>query len=143
MICIDASVAVKWVFPEEHSAQAIALAAMSDRTGERMVGPTLLPIELTNTIRRRMLRFAFSLAEGIEVLSQFHAFGVTIMSPAGLSERALALADRYQLPAVYDAHYIALAQLLGCVLWTNDQRLLRALGGKMPFVKWIGDYPHE
>jgi predicted nucleic acid-binding protein len=37
-------------------------------------------------------------------------------------------------------HYIALAELLGATLWTADQRLLRALSGRLPFVRWIADY---
>lgn len=76
----------------------------------------------------------------MRLLNQFLAFPVTVLSPAVLSEEALTLACSHNLLAVYDAHYIALAQLLKCDLWTADQRLLRVLGGKLPFVKWIGDF---
>ncbi len=140
MICVDASLAAKWLFPEEHSERALALAADSARGGQRMVGPTLLPIEVTNIVRQRMLRDSLSLDEAVGLLHQFFAFSVTIAAPTALQERALALAVAYNLPAVYDAHYVALADLLGCELWTSDRRLLRALGGKLPFVRWIGDY---
>lgn len=34
-------------------------------------------------------------------------------------EITLALAEAYDLPAVYDAYYLALAQLLRCSLWTQ------------------------
>ncbi len=50
------------------------------------------------------------------------------------------LADEHDLPAVYDAHDIALAELLGTTLWTAGQRLLRALGGRLAFVRSIADY---
>jgi len=33
-----------------------------------------------------------------------------------------------------------MAQPYGCSLWTDDQRLLRLLGDRLPFVRWIGDY---
>lgn len=141
MICVDASVAAKWIFLEDFSEQAIALAADCAAAGEPIFGPVLLPLEITNTIRRRMLRDRLGLAEARVLLDLFSAFSVTIAELGGLSEQALALADSYGLPAVYDAYYIALAQLLGCDYWTNDRRLLHALGGKLPFVKWIGDYP--
>ena len=50
------------------------------------------------------------------------------------SDKALALLS------VNDAHYLALAQNLGCDLWTDDQRLINSLAGRLPSLKWIGDY---
>lgn len=140
MICVDASLAAKWIFPEDFSDKALAMVTECAEIGERMVAPPLLSIEVTNIIRQRMLRNHLTLDEAKKLLEQFFGFATTIASPAGLSETALTLADAHNLPAVYDAHYLALAQLLGCDLWTDDQRLLRALGGKLTFVKWIGDY---
>ena len=40
----------------------------------------------------------------------------------------------------YDAHYLALSQLLGREFWTADQRLLRQVQGALPFVRWLGDF---
>ena len=51
-----------------------------------------------------------------------------------------ASADAFGLPAAYDSQYVALAQFLGCDLWTDDQRLLRDLAGRLSFVTWIGDH---
>ena len=63
-----------------------------------------------------------------------------MQAPETLYDRALVLADQYRLPAVYDAHYVALSELLNATLWTADRRLLRALGGRLPYVHWIADY---
>ena len=46
----------------------------------------------------------------------------------------------HELAAVYDAHYVALAQMLGCSLWTADRNLVNAVQEKLPFVRWIGEY---
>jgi predicted nucleic acid-binding protein len=140
MICVDASMALKWVFAEEHSDKALALVVAAGQTGERLVAPPLLPIEVTNAIRQRMRRESLPLQEALENLERFLQFDVTLLSPAGLYRGALVLADTYELPAAYDAHYVALAQMLSCELWTNDRRMLNLLQGKLGFVKWIGDY---
>jgi predicted nucleic acid-binding protein len=58
-----------------------------------------------------------------------------------LHERALLLADDYKLPAAYDGYYVALAENLGCDLWTADERLLRRLSGRAPFVKALAVFP--
>jgi predicted nucleic acid-binding protein len=141
MICVDASLAVKWVLPEEFSDRALALVTNSMRIGEPLVAPSLLPIEVTNILRRRMVREGLSLTLAHELLDHFLSFPVRIQAPAELHRQALVVADTLELPAVYDAHYVALAQYLHCDLWTDDRRLLRIAGDRLPFVRWLGDYP--
>jgi predicted nucleic acid-binding protein len=146
MICIDASVAAKWVFEEEYSQQAVALAEDCRKTRQRLVGPALLPVEVSNVVRLRISRDGLSLADAEDALERFLAFSValrpnTSREQEALYVRALRLAVEHDLPAVYDAQYIALAETLGCTLWTDDRRLLRLLGGRVAYVKWIADYP--
>ncbi|TAK33918.1 MAG: PIN domain-containing protein [Chloroflexota bacterium] len=143
MICVDASVAAKWILPEERSEHALALLRETSRAGGWIVAPPLLPIEIANVIRRRMLRQCLSIDDARQLLSEFSDFMLHVISPSDLSEQALILADAHKLPAVYDAHYVALASLLGCDLWTDDRRLVRTLSGSLPYVRWIGGYPIE
>ena len=62
------------------------------------------------------------------------------MESANLHRTALTIAATYDLPAAYDAHYLALAQILGCDFWTGDGTLINTLRGRLAFVRWIGDY---
>ena len=48
------------------------------------------------------------------------------------------LAHEFNRPRAYDTAYLALAQLLGCELWTADERLYNAVQGKLAWVKWVG-----
>ena len=50
------------------------------------------------------------------------------------------MASRFGQGAVYDAHYLALAESLGCELWTADQRFHRAVDTSVKNVKWLGDF---
>ncbi len=140
MICVDASVAAKWVLAEEFSDKASALYRACVDAAVAIVAPPLLAIEVTNIIRQRMRREGMALAEARRLLRRFQTFAVAVHVPGQLYDQALVLAEGYDLAAAYDAHYVALAQILGCDLWTNDQRLLRALGGRLSFVRWIGAY---
>ena len=78
--------------------------------------------------------------DALQLLAEFLTFPVELVAPAELHRHALILADDHGLPAVYDAHYVALAQVLGCELWTDDRHLVRLLAGQLAFVRWIGDY---
>ena len=146
MICVDASLAAKWVFEEEHYQEARALYRDSLTAAERIVAPPLLPIEVTNIVRQRMRRVKppakalLSTAEAQEALVRFLALPIELELPRNLHRVALELAVVHELPAVYDAHYLALAQTLGCELWTADRKLVGAVQQKLPFVRWIGDY---
>jgi predicted nucleic acid-binding protein len=140
VICTDASVAAKWAFVEEHSSQARALLRAALERPEPIVAPLLLPSEVANVVRQRLRQGDVNLAEARALLTQFLALPISLQAPDGLFDRALVLADRYGLPAIYDSQYVALAELLGATLWTADQRLLRGLSGALPFVRWIGDY---
>ncbi len=81
------------------------------------------------------------LIRATEHLAAFLAFPIEFHNPAGLHHEALVLADALGLPATYDAHYLALAERVGCEVWTDDQRLLRQVATSLPFVRWIGDHP--
>jgi predicted nucleic acid-binding protein len=54
-----------------------------------------------------------------------------------LHRRALALAERFALPAAYDAHDLALAYWLGGEFWTADRRLVQAVGDELPWVRVV------
>lgn len=142
MICADASVAIKWLLNEERSDRARALYRAAVQTREPIVAPPLLPLEVTNILRQRMrTREGLSLVDATRHLDDFLALSIGYHNPAGLHHQALVLADALGLPATYDAHYLALAEHLHCELWTDDQRLLRHVAERLPFVRWIGDHP--
>jgi predicted nucleic acid-binding protein len=145
MFCADASLAAKWVLPEQHRDRALALLRATLAADEPIVAPHFLRVEVTNILRQRMRRpdTPLTLAEAAERLRAFLAIPLTLLTPDAVHEQALDLSDSYGLPAAYDAHYVALAQGLGCDLWTDDQRLLRTLAGRLPFVRWIGDYAED
>ena len=142
MICADASVAVKWILDEDRSDRARALYSAAVQTSEPIVAPPLLPLEVTNILRQRMRTGdGLSLASAKQHLDDFLALAIEFHNPAGLHFQALVHADALGLPATYDAHYLALAEHLGCELWTDDQRLIRQVAASLSFVRWIGDHP--
>lgn len=142
MIVIDASVAAKLILWEEFSDVALQLLEDCESRNLPILGPALLPFEVSNIVRQRMRRDAeqFSLAQAKAVLANFFALPIQTISPPELGSRSLEVADRFGLPAIYDAYYVALAQLLGAPLWTYDKRLLATMGTAAGFVRSIAEY---
>jgi predicted nucleic acid-binding protein len=138
LICVDASVAVKWALAEDRSDTALSLYAENQADG--IVGPPFLRVEVANAIWRRVPRGLLSPVEAQQAFATFLNFEVELAAPPDLFRIAFDLAARFNRPAVYDMHYVALAQIAGCELWTADQRLLNALDGRLPFVKPLGSF---
>ncbi len=41
--------------------------------------------------------------------------------------------------AVYDSHYLALAQILDCDLWTADEKFFKIARQAADNIRWIGE----
>jgi predicted nucleic acid-binding protein len=100
VICVDASVAVKWILEEERSDLAMALYNAVVHAGQSIAAPPLLPLEVTNILRQRMrTNPEVSLTDATEQLDDFLALPIDYHNPTGLHHQALVLADALGLPA--------------------------------------------
>jgi predicted nucleic acid-binding protein len=140
LICLDASVLVQWLLPEAHSAEVASLLMTTLTRRDTIVAPPLLPFEIANSLRKRVVRNLLPAPDAERLLQRFDTLPISLRTPNRLHHRALETAKDYGLPAVYDGCYIVLAHHLGCDFWTDDQRLLNTLNRRLPFVRWIGNY---
>ncbi len=138
-VVIDASVAVKWLFAEEHSANARALLRSRVFVHQEAVAPLLLRSEMTNAVYQKARRNEATLEEAEQALSFFLGLPIEFVAPENLFSSALTLAAQYNLGATYDAQYLALSRVLDTEFWTADMKLVRAVSAK--WIRWIGDHP--
>jgi len=68
------------------------------------------------------------------LLDQVLGFDLRAYGDAELHQQALKIAQRENLPATYDAHYLALAERLGIEFLTGDRRLFNAVRSRLPWV---------
>ena len=136
---VDASVAVKWLLEEENSDRAARLAHGWSREGVTVVAPYLLPAEVCNALHRRVTARFLSGQQAVLLFETLTSARISLAEPPRLHTRALELADHLRLPAVYDSHYLALAEIIDCEMWTADERFYRAAAARFPRVHWIGE----
>lgn len=139
---IDANVAIKWVLKEPDSNVAEALLEELNRKGTVMYAPALLTYEVANILFENVRQGKITLENAKEGIKDVLATGLKLEFIQGtmLNIRALELAQHFNLPATYDAHYLALAESKHCELWTADKRLWNSVRGKLPWVRWLADY---
>lgn len=123
MVCVDASLAAKWVLWEQDRDMALGLLQEWRRQETEIIAPPHLPIEVSNAIYQRMRRRDLKATEARSALKQFLKIRIRLATSDRLYSTAFNLAVRLGLPSLYDAHYLALAKLSRCEVWTADRKL--------------------
>lgn len=141
LVAVGASLVAMWVLAEPHSGRALALAAEWARDGTRVIAPCFMLTEVANAVYKRVRRGELTLAQAQQAVDILLGFGVLLEEQPLLHSRAMAIAERLNRPTAYDAHYLALAELRGCEMWTADERLFNAARSAHPGLRWIGNYP--
>src|SRR5262245_58525630 len=100
-VVVDASVAVKWVIPEELSDRAEAVRSRADR----LLAPDLLFPEAANALWKKRARREITAREAGQALELLMAAGLDLRPSGPLLGRALQLARRLRHP-VYDCIYL-------------------------------------
>ena len=138
---IDASLAVKWVMKgESHRQQARKLLRESLDSGIRLIAPPLFESETESVIQEEVFFGHVSVADADRALHALKLACIQITYDSRIKERARQIARRFNQRRVYDATYVALADLRECEFWTADRVFFEAVRLELTFVKYLLDY---
>lgn len=140
-ICVDASVAAKWLLRERDRDRALALRAEVLGSGGRIVAPYLLVGEVTSAVYKKCQVGQIRFELGRLLTAMAGQLSVDVVSPPHLPLRAFEIAAQLGLKWIYDAFYVALAEIVGCDLWTADEALYAAAHEAHANVHLLSDYP--
>jgi len=133
---VDASVAAKWYFPEEHSEAALGVLHRDNE----LYAPDFLLAEVDAVAAKRLRRREITAGEAARVRAALRKVPLRYESFRVLLDPAFELSAATG-SSLYDCLYLALALLRKAPLLTADQRFYRALR-RGPFagqVKWVGE----
>jgi predicted nucleic acid-binding protein len=119
-LVVDASVAAKWVLPQEHSSPANAL-----RDEDGLIAPALISAEIASAIWKAVRRGTVPQAEAAAALKAGLTPFEALVADEILCARALTLAIELNHP-IYDCFYLALAERENAPLVTADETMLAA-----------------
>jgi len=141
VLVIEASVAIKWLIPEEFSDKAEALLRASRQERKRFVAPALLFSEVANAIFQRQRRRDITAAQAERALIWFQELPILRIQTPDLQMRAFGFAHRHHFKSVDDAEYAIVAQMTHSSLWTADRPFFESVREPRYWIRWIGDYP--
>lgn len=138
-LVVDASVVVKWYFPEQFSEHALSILdrALADETS--LVAPDLMLYEVANVLWKSVRGQRLALEEAELALQHL------VRSPIRLIEASLVASRALQIGAdtgrtTYDASYLAVAEVFDTATLTADERLVNAVAQTRYRARavWIG-----
>ena len=139
-VVVDASLAVKWLIEEDDSDKAHDILQDWVAQDITRIAPYLMPFEVANALHRRVVRGELNVGDSARMIARLLDSQLELHHPPGLHARALQIASELKQGAAYDAHYLALAEVVGCDLWTADERFYRATGPSIQNVRWLGEF---
>ena len=140
LVCVDANITLKLILAEPNSFLAVALWEEWSQQDVTIIAPYLWGYEVTSVIRNQIHRRKLSVALGLEAFSVIHQLPIQLIHPDNLYQRAWSLANHFNRPAAYDAHYLAVAEIMNCPFWTADERLFNAVSSELSWGHWLGNY---
>lgn len=135
-LVLDTSVIIKW-FRQEEKLANYALQVRRAYLNEMasIYIPSLVAYEVANVLRYKNELTAAQVEEAVQSLFDM---GLEWIEPsAALMRRAVVIARECDI-TVYDASFIALAEILNGEFITADRQLVLGLSG-FPFVRFLGD----
>ena len=132
-LCVDANLVVRLVADPE-DAVVWRLWEQWDAEERQLAAPALLYYEVTNALYRYQKLGWMTSSSMRLALKAALSLPLILHGDADLHLRALNMAERFALPAAYDAHYLAVAESLGAEFWTADRRLAQAVQTAFPWV---------
>ncbi len=130
---VDASVAVKWVLPEEDQARAFRLQEMYQDEEIDLLAPYLLIAEVASVLWKRVRRGELPQPAAIRCFQQLLKDSPILLDSPAVNLSALHLAIAHD-QTVYDCLYLAWALEQRCDLITADERLFCAVRQAFPCV---------
>ena len=98
-----------------------------------------MPFEVGNALYRRVTEGSLSFDDAAGLMRTLMSQDIDLYNGSVLYPDALQLAARLNQRAIYDSHYLALAQTLDCEFWTADERYYRAAAPTLRNVRLISE----
>lgn len=139
LVVVDAGLALMWVIQEPGTPKAMKLLAAWQQQDVERIAPALFAAECGSGLLKHVRLGTITIADARRALGVLLR-AVTVQADDVLAaDRAMEIGAVLALFKAYDPLYAALAERVGCELWTGEERFYNAAHPRFPFVHWVGE----
>ncbi len=135
--CVDANFVVKLVTNPSETSPYLILWDQWEQNQTQIISPTLLCYEVTNVFHRMRRAGQLLDAEAQQSLNNALNLPIRFYGDRQLHQQAVEIAQQFNLPAAYDAHYLALAQRFQADFYTGDKRLFNKVHSTLSWIHLV------
>lgn len=133
--CIDTSVWIPYLLPETLQPQARNLITPLLTANVRLVAPAFAWTEVGSVLRKKVRLGVITTAEAAEFYDDFCQMPIDYLDSDRIRAKTYEIAEQFSLATLYDAAFLAVAELESAEFWTADQSLLNTLSPCPAYVK--------
>lgn len=137
---LDSCVACKWAVAEADTDKALRLRDECRHATHELIAPEVLPIEVGHALTRAERQGRISPPHGWAAWLAVMSDCPQLFPSIPLLPRAYAISSAARI-GIYDCLYVALAERENCALITSDDKLIRNLRARFPFIVPLASLP--
>lgn len=137
---VDASVALTAILPGPFRAKALQLQTDYQNRIHDLLAPDIFIAETANALTKAERQKIIKIGRAAILHGTVMATQPVLHSYIPLVSRAIAISSQTR-SAFYDCLYVALAEREGCELVTTDDKLIRNLHSRFPFIIHLSAVP--
>lgn len=138
-ICVDASLVIKWLLPEEGSDTALKLFELWLKKDLTLIAPSLIDYEIGTTIRQKVLRGHLNSNDLFPIFDFYRRSGLQLFHLTDLVEKSVSAAAHLDQPTIYDVAYLLTAKQQEADYVTADEKFYKKVSPVYSFVKYYKD----
>lgn len=138
-VVLDASVILKWYLTDEEDGQkALGLLYQYVSNELEILAPSLLEYEVVNGLFVAQKRGRIKEEKLLTAIEGFIDLEIKLKNLSHFQSKMMHYCKVYHR-SVYDASYLAIADVEGITMITSDEGLYNAIKKDLEWVKWLGD----
>ncbi|VXD16009.1 PilT protein domain protein [Planktothrix serta PCC 8927] len=137
-ICLDTSVWIKYLCPDEQSQAATDLVTDALTRNITLIAPGFGWAEIGSVLRKKVRLNLLTSTQSEQLYLAYSNLPINYLDSKNIQLRAWNLAQQYSMSTLYDAVFLACAEHKSAEYWTADEALLRQLSPCPAYVHQLG-----
>jgi predicted nucleic acid-binding protein len=137
-LCLDTSVWIPYLVPETYQLQARVIVEEALSLSIPLVAPAFAWAEVGSVLRKKTRMGVMTTEEALGFFEDFCELPIDYIEEEAIRVRSWEIAEQYRLLTLYDAAFLACAEMTSAEFWTADSALVRQLTPRPTYLREIG-----